>query len=275
MAETQQTLTAEDQRAAPAVPSEETLAHLLDLGRAMLVSGADVNLVESWIQRLGMAAGAVDMNVFVITSSIVVTMQLPNGRHLTQTRRIAGSCTDFQKLEELHKLSMDCEQGTISTAQLAQRIEELDRQSIPAPFLYLGGILAAGGFAVFFGGTLADGLVSAMFGVVICLMMQFVRPFAPNTTVFNYMASLVPGLGIAALCTAVPDLHLDQIMMGDVMILIPGIAITNSLRDVLAGDTIAGILRLAESLLWAGAMALGFITAMLVVSTVCGVIPWT
>ena len=257
MAETQQTLTAEDQRAVPAVPSEETLAHLLDLGRAMLVSGADVNLVESWIQRLGMAAGAVDMNVFVITSSIVVTMQLPNGRHLTQTRRIAGSCTDFQKLEELHKLSMDCEQGTISTAQLAQRIEELDRQSIPAPFLYLGGILAAGGFAVFFGGTLVDGLVSAMFGVVICLMMQFVRPFAPNTTIFNYLASLVPGLGIAALCTAVPDLHLDQIMMGDVMILIPGIAITNVMRDVIAGDFLTALTKFAEVAIVAMAIAIG------------------
>lgn len=256
-------------------PSEETLSHLLDLGRAMLVSGADVNLVENWIQRLGLTVGAVSMNVFVITSSIVVTMRLPSGKHLTQTRRITGSCTDFQKLEELHKLCLRCEEGSITTAQLAKRIEELDQQAIPSPFLYLGGILAAGGFAVFFGGTLVDGLVSALFGVVICLMMQFVRPFAPNTTIFNFLASLVPGLGIATLCTAVPELHLDQIMMGDVMILIPGIAITNSLRDVLAGDTIAGILRLAESLLWAGAMALGFITAMLIVSFLCGVIPWT
>ncbi|MDO4503416.1 MAG: threonine/serine exporter family protein, partial [Coriobacteriia bacterium] len=249
---------------------EDTLAHLLDLGRAMLVSGADVNLVESWIQRLGMAVGAAHMNVFVITSSIVVTMHLPSGKHLTQTRRVTGVNTDFQKLEELHKLSLQCEAGLITTADLARRIDELDEQAIPPAFLYLGGILAAGGFAVFFGGTLIDGLVSAAFGVVICLMMQFVRPFAPNTTMFNYLASLVPGLGIAALCTAVPELHQDQIMMGDVMILIPGIAITNSLRDVLAGDTIAGILRLAESLLWATAMALGFITAMIVVALATG-----
>ena len=40
------------------------------------------------LTRLGRAYGAVRMDVFVITSSIVVTMSLPDGRDVTQTRRI-------------------------------------------------------------------------------------------------------------------------------------------------------------------------------------------
>ena len=47
-----------------------------------------------------------------------------------------------------------------------------------------------------------------------------------------------------------------------IMLLIPGIAMTNSVRDMLVGDTISGIMRLTESLLWAGSLACGFMISI-------------
>ncbi|MDO5785646.1 MAG: threonine/serine exporter family protein, partial [Eubacteriales bacterium] len=52
--------------------------------------------------------------------------------------------------------------------------------------------------------------------------------------------------------------HADKVIIGDIMLLIPGIALTNALRDLFAGDTISGLLRLLEALLQAGAIACGF-----------------
>ena len=53
------------------------------------------------------------------------------------------------------------------------------------------------------------------------------------------------------------------------MIIIPGLALTNSIRDMLSGDTLAGLLRFCESLLWTVAMVFGFMVAfMLLGSTV-------
>ena len=63
----------------------------------------------------------------------------------------------------------------------------------------------------------------------------------------------------------IPGLNIDKIIIGDIMLLIPGIAITNAMRDMLAGDTVAGALRLIESLLWAGALALGYMVAIMAV----------
>ena len=40
---------------------------------------------------------------------------------------------------------------------------------------------------------------------------------------------------------------------------------TNAIRNMLLGDTISGVVRLAESLIWAAALAGGFMTAMLIV----------
>jgi uncharacterized membrane protein YjjP (DUF1212 family) len=80
----------------PAQP--EVLLHcLMDIAEALLAVGAEVNRVEDTLTRMGTAYGAVRMNAFVITSSIVVTMTLPSGRDITQTRRIlTPGGTDFR-----------------------------------------------------------------------------------------------------------------------------------------------------------------------------------
>ena len=85
----------------PAQP--EVLLHcLMDIAEALLAVGAEVNRVEDTLTRMGTAYGAVRMNAFVITSSIVVTMTLPSGRDITQTRRIlTPGGTDFTVLEAL------------------------------------------------------------------------------------------------------------------------------------------------------------------------------
>jgi len=110
-----------------------------------------------------------------------------------------------------------------------------------------------------------DALVAAVFAVVICLLSDYVKPFCPNEIVFNFIASLAAGLGIGAIVQVVPGLHGDMIIIGEVMLLIPGIALTNSMRDMLAGDTVAGALRFLEALLWAGALAGGFMVAIFAV----------
>ncbi len=92
----------------PAQP--EVLLHcLMDIAEALLAVGAEVNRVEDTLTRMGTAYGAVRMNAFVITSSIVVTMTLPSGRDITQTRRIlTPGGTDFTVLEALNDLSRRC-----------------------------------------------------------------------------------------------------------------------------------------------------------------------
>ena len=48
------------------------------------------------------------------------------------------------------------------------------------------------------------------------------------------------------------------------MTLVPGVAITNSMRDVIAGDLMAGMVRGLEALLVALALALGTGVALVV-----------
>ena len=59
------------------------------------------------------------------------------------------------------------------------------------------------------------------------------------------------------------NLDMDMIMIGDIMLLIPGLMSTNAIRDVLIGDTLSGIIRLIAALLLAAALALGFMGAII------------
>ena len=71
--------------------SKDYLHVFLDMGDALLNSGAEIFRVEDTLNRMGYACGATHMNVFVITSSIVLTMCFPDETSVTQTRRIEKS----------------------------------------------------------------------------------------------------------------------------------------------------------------------------------------
>ena len=279
------------QRAAGIIPRMgnrgEILHELLNMGEAMLTAGAEVSRVESTLSTLGRAYGASSMNVFAITATLVVTMEFPDGERLTQTRRIWGpGVTDYRIVAAFHKLAKRCCEHPLDVAILAEEIEACKRQPADRITFYLGSIAGAAGFAVFFGGSAADAAFAAMFAVLICLLQERMAPRCPNTLIFNLLCSLAAGIGtcaaIALAETAATALfgfgvgasealrggsdwiHLDKILIGEVMLLIPGIYMTNAIRDMIIGDTVAGTMRFVETMLWAVALAGGFMTALFI-----------
>lgn len=126
------------------VEYKKRLLHLLlDLGEAMLTTGAEVNRVEDTLSRMGQAYGASKMNVFVITSSIVVTMSFSEGDEYTQTRRIQKTIgTDFQKLEQLNALSRKCCEQVLDLQDLEKSIHASCQEAKVRMYTYIGSILA-------------------------------------------------------------------------------------------------------------------------------------
>jgi len=236
---------------------------MLELGEELLSSGAEVNRVEDTLCRIGFAYGAKKVNVFVITSSIVMTVIFSDDEELTCTRRIVRSvCTNLSRLEQLNNLSRICTELTPDVAEVRAKLKEVTTHKPTKFFEYSGSILAAGGFAIFFGGTIFDGIIAAIFGAVICLLSHYFAPICPNRVFYYFSTALLMGFGICLVSALTPHLHSDKIMIGDIMLLIPGIAITNSVRDMLIGDTLSGTMRFIESLIWAIAIAGGFMLAI-------------
>lgn len=238
----------------------------LDMGEELMSCGAEVNRVEDTIARMGTAFGATNMNVFVITTSIVVTMQLAGDESLTLTRRITSpGSIDFRKLARINEVSRRYCQGDITAEELEGELKKAADPTTKPVRMYLGSALAAFAFAIFFGGKIWDGLAAAAFGLFICFLQREFSGKAPNLIIYNIVTAFVVGLGVCLLAKFIPVLSLDKILIGDIMLLIPGVAMTNAIRDILVGDTVSGTMRLVETVMWAGALAAGFMAAFWIV----------
>lgn len=242
------------------------LHQLLNMGETLLLSGAEINRVEDTLCRMGKAYGAARMNVFVITSILMVTMGFPGDQEVTQTRRInrsAAAETNFDRLERLNALSRECAKSPLPLRELRSRINEIRYSDPDAARFVAGSVIAAAGFCIFFGGRWSDGVMAGLLALPVCFLQRRWYRFCPNTFIFDLLCSILIGTAIGLLAMPFGWMHADKVMIGDIMLLIPGIALTNSIRDVLVGDTLSGIMRLIESLFWAGAIAIGFMVAML------------
>ena len=239
---------------------------MLEMGDLLLDCGAEIDRVEDTLERMGRAYGAEHMEVFVITSIISMTMAFPGGEPLTETRRIHSSgSTDFFKLEKLNALSRQCCAQPLPLPELREKLDGIAAGHKSFASVFWGSVLVGGAFCVFFGGTLWDGLTAAIFGALVCLLSNRLGRTQLNTVAFNLLVSLLIGLGVGVTTAVIPGLHMDVILMGDIMLLIPGIAITNAVRNLLVGNTISGGVRLLESLIWAASLAGGFMVALVIV----------
>lgn len=241
---------------------EFKLLHLLlDMGEMLYCSGGEVRRVENTISLMGKAYGAIETSVMVITASIIVTMKFSDGNLVTETRRISSAGGNkLWRIESLNALSRRCCEEPMPLETLESEIKNC-RQPTKLWKFYLGSALAAGAFAVFFGGNIYDGIVAAAVALIVCVLQRKIANIFPNNIIFNIVCSFMVG-GIIALSSKFFPIHSDKVIIGVIMILIPGIAFTNSVRDVLVGDTISGIMRLIESLLWAAGLAIGFMLAL-------------
>ncbi len=233
--------------------------HALNIGEEMLLCGAEIGRVEDTIARICRSYDVIRVDVFTITSTISVTAVTRDEGPVTQTRRIMGQSSDMEKLDRLNNLSRYiCQHRPES-----DEIERLLREACAQPRYcrcvgYLIYALTTSAFTCFFGGGLLDALCAALIGCAIKAMIDLNEHMRLNRLFFTILCSAASGALALALMRLGLGRSLDKIVIGDIMVLIPGLAFTNSIRDLISGDIMSGVLRIVESLLIAVCIALGF-----------------
>lgn len=236
----------------------------LDIAEEMLICGAEVGRVEDSIVRMCSAYGCTRVNAFIITSNIQVTFEDPEGNIVTQIRRIIRHDVNFDKLDYLNDLSRYICKYKPSLDELIKKYEEvMARKNLPVWIEYAGAVLIAAGFTVFFGGNINDAVTSAIMGLIITISMRTLGKFEENQMAKVFITSVIAGFSAILSVKIGLGNNVDKIMIGGIMLLIPGIAMTNSLRDMLTGDIVTGLLRLVNSLLTAAAIACGFALSLI------------
>ena len=242
--------------------AENVLDCALSIGEQLLISGAEVGRVEDTIRRICTAYGAERVDVFSITSSIITTMYGDAFGSCTQTRRVSSTQNDLNRMDRLNQLSRSICAELPAPAEIRTVLAQIEagpRFSFRAMLLIYA--LISGSFSVFFGGDWMDMLASAIIGVMLKFLESLIKKGSVNALFRALLCSIAGGfLANLSVCAGLGH-HVDLICIGNVMLFIPGIAFTNSLRDMFSGDTITGLIRFCESVLLAIIVALGFTVA--------------
>lgn len=242
------------------------------MGYHLAMSGAETFRVEDTVHRILRAYG-VECEVFAIPNSISVSLEAANGKPLMLMKRIGFHGNDLEAMEKLNALSrrICTERPEVDEAMTWLHETLAACRTYRTGVIYLGGVLVGLGFCLVFGGTLLDCLWAGLMGLIIGLVTRFMDKQEANP----FFSTL-----LAACCMALPayiaaGLGLmdspDAAIIGTLMMLVPGLPITNAMRDIIYGDTNSGIFRLVQVVFTALAIALGTAAAWHLTSGVYGV----
>lgn len=243
----------------------------LDIGAAMLKSGAETVRVEDTITRICRSYYNGRLEVTSYLSAIFISMEVTDWNKeqncpmiVSQHRRVPSVSNDLYKLEELNALSRYVCQHTPTPDEIDERLQTILSTSPSMRRVLLGYVCASSGFTIFFGGTLLDAVCCALISIMLYFWDKHLKVRLNNELIHYFLLSFLTGLAACLLQLSPLPIHMDKIMIGAVMLLIPGVALTNSLRDLLTGDLVSGSLKLLNSILMAVAIAMGFALSMII-----------
>ena len=238
---------------------------ILDVGEAMLQSGAENFRLEDSLYRMCRSYGFVRYDVYAIPSNLQITVETPEGEIITQIRHIESTDIDFDRLDYLNNLSRYVCANTPDEKVFREKYQEvMDRDSQHPAVKYFAGVMGGAGFAVFFGCNFADAVIAVLVSLMIVVVGEWLGKREGNLLVYNMILSFLSEIIILAAVRLGIGSHPDRVMIGIVMLLISGLGVTNGIRDVLQRDFISGALHIMYSMLGAAGIAFGIALAIMI-----------
>ncbi len=245
----------------------------VEIGCRLQESGAEIYRVEEAVRRVFLAYGVSSVQVFAIPNCLIVSAIDEEERPITRMRRIPIHGTDLDRMERIYDFCRTICRDTPDVKRARDELLEMERahRAFPVWIQMLGYFLGAGAFTLFWGGNLPDAIAGGLCGLAIGLCLTWMSRLEANLFVKTVIAAFISALLAIGFVQAGLGQNVSFITIGALMTLVPGLVFTNFLRDLMAGDLVAGLLKLVEALLTAGAIAIGTFIAMAAAAGLWGV----
>lgn len=237
----------------------------LDAGELMLGSGAETFRVQDTMKRILSVSGREKIEALAMCTLLIVTLPREKKGPLSMARAVKSRAVNFEKICAVNDMSRAFVSGKIDIDEaLAQCHEIYHAPNFNFLTRVLGYAINGAGFAVMVGGGSIDGFLSFF----VALLMGITLVYFEDRRVPFFFGPLMGGLvtGLAA-CLAhyfLPATMLDKMIIGTMKALLPGLALSKAMRDLLEGNLISGNSRLVEVLLNACSIAGGVAVALMI-----------
>ena len=226
----------------------DVAALVLLAGQLILENGGETFRVEETMVRMALAGGAQSADVFAIPQGIFCTINVGTQTN-TRVVRIHNRGFNLAKVLEVNRISRQLSSGvlTVETAyNELLKVDEMPRR-YPAGLRLLSGSIGSAGCSYLLGAQVGSVFVAGMTGLLVMLVMEFLQ----KKEVLNFISLALAGVMTAVANLIVkwywPAVEFDLAIIGSIMVLAPGLAITTSVRDALFEDLVSASIRGVEA----------------------------
>ena len=235
----------------------------MDLGYGLQASGAEIFRVEEAVNRLFQAYGA-QGDVFAVNNCILITLSGNGEPPLTRMRRVPAHGTNLDLMEAYNAAArrLCAETMEFSAAKTILRTTRETVGTYSPALQVLGVALSAAAFCLYRQAGLMDALWAGLCGAAAAQCYNALEKLGANAFFRTILASFAVSLLAYTLKALGWVYNLEAVTIGGQLLLLPGLVFTNFIRDLISGDTNAGLNKMMEALLIAAAIAGGTALAL-------------
>ncbi|MFC3748685.1 threonine/serine exporter family protein [Paenibacillus sp. GCM10012306] len=240
--------------------SNSSTHEIIDLcllaGKIMLQSGAETYRVEDTMMRIADSLGFPNAHSYVTPTVIVFATSWTEPSKLF---RIAERTTDLQKVSEVNDISRRLCEGQITAEEARRRLGEVDTaaHAYPIWMQIVAAALTGASFTVMFKGSLWDALPALFVSGLGYAAVIYLHRLVQVKFFAEFGSAFLIGLSTFFSVKYGVGREMDKIIIGSVMPLVPGLLITNAVRDLMAGHLVSGLSKGADAFLTAFAIGTG------------------
>ena len=228
-------------------------------GKIMLQAGAETYRVEDTMQRILDTSGAETTEVLVLSTALMLTLDDPSINEISKMQRISTRGTNLGHICTVNGLSRKYCAGEISLEEIYEKLKLLGEKKQYSSGIYnLCTLITVVMFTLLLGGNAMDALLAGGSAVLLVLFQMMFAKRGLNQFMYHMAALACATFSVSVLQAVLHiDCNLELVVAGTAMPLLPGVALTNAIRDTLQGDYISGTARVVEAFIRAVACAAG------------------
>ncbi len=228
------------------------------MGKILLESGAEITRVHETMDKAALALQVEDFNSFIITNAILASGVENGTTHSTKIKFIPSYTLHLAKITAINQLSREISSGALSKEDALKKLIEIENMKFTSYiFQILSCGIASACFCYIFGGNLLDSANALLGGFFIQSFLCFTGKFNISKFIINISASMIATFSAVILLLLGLGDNLDLIIIGSIIRLVPGVALTTSIRDFFNSDYLSGTIRLIDAIITGGCIAIG------------------
>lgn len=238
--------------------AESTANVITRIGTMFVEAGAEVYRVEQTMTVVGESIPGVLKCVAYVTSTGIMCSVVTKDHMATRISRVEGESRNLTIINAINALSRETVHAHYSAVEIGEKLDAIERlpHYSSAMTIFFGAVGAAG-FALFFSGGIWDILFAFVIGVLISWAGDRFTGVGLNNFFVLVIQSFITSSACELVSRYIGLIDVNTVIISVLMLLVPGLTITNALRDTMMGDYLSGLARGTEALVIAAAIAVG------------------